>query len=73
MWAELDQCHFLYVLAVLHVVTTANGKGTKNVLKSNRALGSEFSIQSSVYRGTTEAKVSLFSTWTRCNVSFYSM
>ena len=45
----------------------------KNVLKWNRALGFEFSIQSSVYGATTVAKVSLFSTWTRSNVSFYSM
>ena len=47
--------------------------GHKNVLKWNRALGFEFSIQSSVYGATTVAKVSLFSTWTRCTVSFYSM
>ena len=33
MWAELDHCHFLYVPAVLNVVTTGNGTGTKNVLK----------------------------------------
>ena len=31
MWAELGHCHFLYVPAVLNVVTTANGTGTKNV------------------------------------------
>ena len=48
MWAELGHCHFLYVLAVFNV-TTGNGTGTKNVLKWNRALGFEFSIQSSVY------------------------
>ena len=59
--------------AVLNVVTTGNGTGTKNVLKWNRALGFEFSIQSSVYGATTVAKVSLFSTWTRCTVSFYAM
>ena len=47
--------------------------GTKNVFKWNRALGFEFSIQSSVYGATNVAKVSLFSTWTRCIVSFYSM
>ena len=47
--------------------------GTKNVLKWNRALGFEFNIQSSVYGTTAVAKVSLFSTWTRCTVSFYSM
>ena len=35
---------FLYVPAVLNVVTTGNGTGTKNVLKWNRALGFEFSI-----------------------------
>ena len=73
MWAELGQCHFLYVPAFLNVVTTGNSAGTKNVLKLNRALGFEFSIQSSVYGATTVAKVSLFSTWTRCTVSFYSM
>ena len=73
MWAELGHCHFLYVPAVLNVVTTGNGTGTKNVLKWNRALGFEFSIQSSIDIATTVAKVSLFSTWTRCTVRFYSM
>ena len=63
---------FLYVPAVLNVVTNGNGMGTKNVLKWNRALGFEFSIQSSVYGATTVAKVSLLSTWTRLTVSFYS-
>ena len=38
--------------------------GHKNFFKRNRALGFEFSIQSSVYGATTVAKVSLFSTWT---------
>ena len=32
---------FLYVPAVLNVVTNGNGTGTKNVLKWNRALGFE--------------------------------
>ena len=73
MWVELGHCHFLYVPAFLNVVTNGNGTGTKNVLKWNRALGFEFSILSSVYGATTVAKVSLFSTWTRCIVSFYSM
>ena len=73
MWVELVHCHFIYVLAVLNVVTTGNGTGTKNVLKWNRALEFQFSIQSSVYGATTVAKVSLLSTWTRCTVSFYSM
>ena len=72
MWAELGHCHFLNMLAVLNV-TTRNGTGTKNVLKWNPALGFEFSIKSSVYGATTVAKVSLFSAWTRCTVSFYSM
>ena len=67
MWAELGHCHFLYVPAVLNVVTTGNGTDTKNVLKLNRALGFEFSIQSSVYGATTVANVS---PWTRCTVSF---
>ena len=52
---------------------TGNGTGTKNVLKWNRVLGFEFSIQSSVYGTTTVAKVSLFSTWTQSTISFYSM
>ena len=73
MWEELGHCQFLYMPAVLNVVTTGNGTGTKNVLKRNRALGFEFSIQSSVYGATTVAKLYLFSTWTRCTVSFYSM
>ena len=70
MWAELGHCHFLYVPAVLNVVTTGNGTGTKTILKWNRALRFEFSIQSSVYGATTVAKVSLFSTWTQSIVSF---
>ena len=74
MWAELGHCHFLYVPAVLNVVTTGNGTGTKNVLNGTVRLGLSFvSIQSSVYSATTVAKVSLFSTWTRSTVSFYSM
>ena len=73
MWAELGHHKFLCVPAVLNVVTTGNGTGTKNVLKWNRALWFEFSIQSSVYGATTVTKVILFSTWTRCTVSFYSM
>ena len=73
MWEELGHCQFLYMPAVLNVVTTGNGTGTKNVLKWNRAFGFEFSIQSSVYGATTVAKLCLFSTWTRCTVSFYSM
>ena len=56
-----------------YVVTTGNGSGTRNVLKWSRALGFEFSIQSYVYGTTTIAKVSLFSTWTRSTVSYYSM
>ena len=73
MWAELGHCHFLYVPAFLNVVTTGNATGTKNVLKWNRVLGFEFSIQSSVHGATTVAKVSLFSTWARSTVSFYTM
>ena len=73
MWVELGYCHYLYVLALINVVTTGNGTGTKNVSENNRALGFEFSIQSSVYGAATEAKVSLFSTWTRYTVSFYSI
>ena len=30
--AELGHCHFLYVPAILNVVTIGNGTGTKNVL-----------------------------------------
>ena len=64
---------FLYVPAVLNVVTTGNDTRTKNVLKLNSALEFEFSIQSSVYGATTVAKISLFSTWTWSTVSFYSV
>ena len=64
---------FFICASSFKVVTTGNGTGTKNVLKWNRALGFEFSIQFSVYGAITLAKVSLFSTWTRCTVSFYSM
>ena len=71
--AELGHCHFLYMPAVLNVVTTANGTGTKNVLKWKRAHGFEFSIHSSVYGATTVVKVSLCSTWTRYTLSSYSM
>ena len=60
MWAELGHCHILYVPAVSNVVTTGNGTGTK-CFKRNRALGFEFSIQSSVVVATTVAKVNLFS------------
>ena len=64
---------FVHMPAVSNVVTTRNIEGTKNVLKRNRALGFEFSIQSSVYGATTVVKICLFSTWTRSTVSFYSM
>ena len=74
MWAELGHYHFLYVPAVSNVVlTSGNSTPTNNVLLKNLALGFEFSIQSSVYGATTVAEVSLFSTWTRSTVSFYSM
>ena len=64
---------FIRASSFKNVVTTGNGMGTKNVLKLNRALGFEFIIQSSVYSAITVVKVSLFSTWTRSTVSFYSM
>ena len=73
IWAEIGQCHFLYVPVVLNVVTIGNGTCTKNVLKGNRVLGFEFSIQFSVYGATTVAKVCPFSTWTRSTVSIYFM
>ena len=71
MWAELGSSHFLYVPAILNVVT--NGNGTNNVLKVAVRSGFSLVIQSSVYCATTVAKVSLFSTWTQSTVSFYSM
>ena len=73
MWAELGHCYFLYMPAVLNIVTTGNSTGTKNVLKWKRVLGFELNIESSVYGATTIVKVSLFSTWTRSTVNFYSM
>ena len=60
--------------AVSNAVTNGNGTGTENVLKRIVRFGFEFSIQSSVYRATpTVANISLFSTWTRSTVRFYSM
>ena len=50
---------FLYVPAVSNIVTTGNGTNSKIVLKWNRVLGLEFSIQSSVFIATTVAKVNL--------------
>ena len=73
MRVELVHCFFFYVPAVLNVVTTGNGTGTNDVLKWKRALGFEFSIQTSVYGATTVAKVSLFSNWTQYTGSFYSI
>ena len=73
MWAELGHSYIFDVPAVGNVVATGNGMGSKNIFKWNRALGFEFSIQSSVYCATTVAKVSLFSTWTWSTVRFYSM
>ena len=32
MWVELGNCNFLYVPAVLNIVTTGNGIGIKNVV-----------------------------------------
>ena len=66
MWAELGHSHFLHVPSISNEVTNGNGMGTKSVLKWNRALGFEFSIQCSVYGATTVAKVKLFSTLVRC-------
>ena len=43
---------------------------TKNNLKWNRALRLLFNIQTSDYRVTTVAKISLYSTFTRSTVSF---
>ena len=76
MWAELCNCHLPFFIRAgrfKHSSNHWNGTGTKNAFKWNRALGFEFSIQSSVYGATTVAKVSLFSTWTRSTVSFFSM
>ena len=70
MWVELGHYHFcIYMPAVKHGISM----GTKIVLKRNRTLGFEFSIQSSVYGATTVEKVSLFSTWTRSTASFYCL
>ena len=69
MCAELVNCHFLYMPAVLNVVTTGNGTGTKNVLKWNRALGFEFSIQYSVYG--SESKPILYLDTVYCKFLLY--
>ena len=39
MWAELGHSHFLYMPAILNVVTNGNGTSTKNVLKGTAHLG----------------------------------
>ena len=39
IWAELGHSHFLYVPAILNVITNGNGTGTKNVLKGTARLG----------------------------------
>ena len=70
IWAELGHCHFLYVPAVINVVTTGNGAGTKNVLKWNCALGFEFSIQSSVYY-CSESKPILYLDTVYCKFLLY--
>ena len=49
MWAELCHSHFLYMPAVLNVVTPGNGTGTKNVLKWNHA----FCFFSLLFMGAT--------------------
>ena len=63
-----------FIRAVLNVVTTGNGTGTKNVLKWNRAFGFEFSIHPifCLWRYYC-SEISLFSTRTRSTVSFYSI
>ena len=58
MWAELGHCHFYTCQQFLTVVTAGNGTGTKNVLKWNRALGFEGSIQSSAYSQPGHSPVS---------------
>ena len=72
IWAELGHCHFLYI-CVSHFKRSNHWNCTGTIFKWNRALGFEFSIQSSVYCATTVAKVNLFSTWTRSTVSLHSM
>ena len=72
MWAELGHCHFLYVPAVLNVVTTGNGTGTEKVLNGTVRLGLSL-VSSLLSTVLTVANVSLFSTWTRSTVSFYSI
>ena len=72
MWAELGHCHFLYVPAVLNVVTTGNGTGTKNVLKWNRVLGFEFSILSeSSSESSSESRPILYLDTVYCRFLLY--
>ena len=54
LWVELGHCHFIYVPAILNLITNGNGTGTKKFLKWNRVLGYEFSIQSSVYSAASK-------------------
>ena len=63
MWKELSVNHFLKHSNHL--------TDTKNAIKSNRELWLLFNIQSSDYGTTTTvAKISLYSTFMRSNVSF---
>ena len=39
MWVELGHSHFLYVPAVLNIVTNGIGMGTKKFLKGTVRLG----------------------------------
>ena len=73
MWAELGHCHFVYVPAVLNVVTNGSGTGTENVFKWNHALEFEFSIQSSVLQRyyCSESKPNLYLDTVYCKFLLY--
>ena len=72
MRAELGHCHFLYVPAVLNVVTNGNGTGTKNVLKETVRLGlSLVSSLLSMALHCSESKLILYLDMVYCKFLLY--
>ena len=73
MWAGLVHCHFLYVPAVLNVVTTGNGTGTKNVLDETVCFGLSLvsSLLSSRRYYCSESKTILYLDTVYCKFLLY--
>ena len=69
MWVELGHCHFLYVPAVLNVVTIGNSTGLKMFQNGTVGLGLSLvssllstALLPSVYGAISVAKVNLLDT-----------